>query len=1174
MIGWLRNLLYFLGVGVVVAFIYEMWIKDLRVLESVREVPYLSQLADYLSPDRQTNYPATSFGEGPIQMDETSGASRFTTGFEELKQSFEPLTTYSSDFAWRRHARSIGSLQVQWNDADGDVGRCTAFFITPTHVMSAQHCIQPDPDKGRHSVHKILLVLNYLESGSQTYAFSVAREPVERSPAILAGTDGLDYAVFHVDLSEEVKGQTLPEELQPVPLSIVAEAPDIADGPQRLYILHHPAQHPLLLTSYDCRTALRRDPVLQHTFAHVCDTLPGSSGAPIFALPGDYVIGMHFKGANDFVNDASPNRSQLISAIADHSAVGSGFIARAIDPRPFSQAQLAQLERNLRASRTATNAQHHALAALFAYKGFPPDWDKSEKLPAESAELQTALASALARKTERLFITGRSPTYSPDGKQLLVVEDDGIHVWTEVAGERIRSIIQYEDQFFHSAAFSSDGERILATTFDSALIYRSTGGHDLLNQIRIPEGGFRRRFSPMGSHLLAGSNDDDLLRVYHVSQNVRPGEQPFAVLEGVTDNYRSAAFSSDGANVIVETEERAVFAFDALAGGAPMYQLQPPDGEVVGVNYAAQSDTVLLISEGSNDNSTKIDLYDAFTGNRLHTGQIAEEIDTSEISADGERIVLTTTDNELLILDRNSLSTPLVRLPISERQNDYYYIYDVSKDGRTVGLLDPVSPRGLVFDTVDSDAPPQIVQFDAPQNEIIRLFLDADRVLLSKGLEAHSEFELSTHRHAVAPLQPVRGQGYSNASYTDKYLLLAGFAAPPTLFDASGKPVPGALPDAGIFSTGHFSKSGNRLVLLDYASLLESNRTETLIHVTDLPIGTGSSSSFSIPRVASTAVVSPNGTHMLVVDRDHSVVEVALDGTAEAKPIPTPDQSGIHLIDYSPTGEQAFVLTHDGQLDRFDMTSERGTPLVSPVQGGRVRSAVYAPTGGSLLIVLDRVLNLISEDGTVQTLSVSAGASDHGFADATFSPDGSMVIGRTWSGKAFLFTSVNGRFDPIATPIGPGNANRAIFAPASDRILFNARGRVTVIDAHDPNKAPITIPFLNSVGNASFSSDGKLFLASRSNAGGIYVKSTAHPLAPAVALIDQAAAAAFWSPDGSHVLYTASDGLLYRLAVPEPMTDLLRQAETELMSSGRLSGEGKSILSNTECTNYSVVCLQ
>ena len=114
------------------------------------------------------------------------------------------------------------------------------------------------------------------------------------------GFDGLDYALLHVNF-DQVKDEIekLDEEERPKKAYL---SEDDLKPEQRLFIVHHPLKYPLVLTNYDCRTA-NRFWRLDNTFAHVCDTLPGSSGAPIYVTPGDYVVGMHHLGNDGFVTD-------------------------------------------------------------------------------------------------------------------------------------------------------------------------------------------------------------------------------------------------------------------------------------------------------------------------------------------------------------------------------------------------------------------------------------------------------------------------------------------------------------------------------------------------------------------------------------------------------------------------------------------------------------------------------------------------------------------------------------------------------------------------------------------------------------------------------------------------------------------------------------------------------
>ena len=86
-------------------------------------MPLLGEILDAITPKRTVTYDSDTFGTGSVGEVQSSGASPYVSKYESKQRSFEPLTTFDDTFAWRRAARSVGSLQIQWSDEDGKLGR-------------------------------------------------------------------------------------------------------------------------------------------------------------------------------------------------------------------------------------------------------------------------------------------------------------------------------------------------------------------------------------------------------------------------------------------------------------------------------------------------------------------------------------------------------------------------------------------------------------------------------------------------------------------------------------------------------------------------------------------------------------------------------------------------------------------------------------------------------------------------------------------------------------------------------------------------------------------------------------------------------------------------------------------------------------------------------------------
>ncbi|MBU2168332.1 MAG: serine protease [Alphaproteobacteria bacterium] len=104
-----------------------------------------------------------------------------------------------------------------------------------------------------------------------------------------------------------VELQSLPWFVAPLELSTRGPA----DG-QSLYIFHHPEKLPKMATTSGCLSLL----ITPAEFRHVCDTLVGSSGAPILSTGSGQVVGIHYRGPDEAREPGLPfNGAWRISCI-------------------------------------------------------------------------------------------------------------------------------------------------------------------------------------------------------------------------------------------------------------------------------------------------------------------------------------------------------------------------------------------------------------------------------------------------------------------------------------------------------------------------------------------------------------------------------------------------------------------------------------------------------------------------------------------------------------------------------------------------------------------------------------------------------------------------------------------------------------------------------------------
>jgi len=221
--------------------------------------------------------PASDYGEVVLPLRQSLGdAARDVI---DRKNVFEPVGLLREDDPVRQLARSVGRLDLKVEE-DGQqfLSTCTATIVEGGLVLTNYHCIPGFSG----NVLEASLLLDYYGPDSQTTRIPVETTPVEQDPT-------LDYALARL-------AGPVPEGLQPPSFT-----PDRPRPLERLLVIHHPAGQPKMMTQFRCYAAQSQDegPKLRHR----CDTLPGSSGAPIFNTERQ-VIGIHHSGG---LNENDPN---------------------------------------------------------------------------------------------------------------------------------------------------------------------------------------------------------------------------------------------------------------------------------------------------------------------------------------------------------------------------------------------------------------------------------------------------------------------------------------------------------------------------------------------------------------------------------------------------------------------------------------------------------------------------------------------------------------------------------------------------------------------------------------------------------------------------------------------------------------------------------------------------
>lgn len=170
---------------------------------------------------------------------------------------FEPVSAYASTSRVGVAARPVGMLVVDQST------RCTATLVDDDLLLTNAHCVDGSHDR-------IWFYPAYREEGLRGVAVPVETVPVELD-------SGLDYALLAVPAGTGAS----------YGVAVLAlRRPGRGDD---VLLVHHPRGAPKKITRYGCRIQRRSDDVLRH----LCDTQPGSSGAPVYDGDGSAVVGLH-----------------------------------------------------------------------------------------------------------------------------------------------------------------------------------------------------------------------------------------------------------------------------------------------------------------------------------------------------------------------------------------------------------------------------------------------------------------------------------------------------------------------------------------------------------------------------------------------------------------------------------------------------------------------------------------------------------------------------------------------------------------------------------------------------------------------------------------------------------------------------------------------------------------